>query len=402
MKIGLFSISSPYDYEDALNDGTERFLKNIENRVDYDIVRRDEDFSDFGDYTLNIIYVMTGGSEPMFMELYPKLKGPIYLLSSGAFNSLPASMEILSFLRSQGREVEILHGSTEYISERINVLIRVRNAISALMGNRLAVIGGSSDWLIASAANYKKIKEKLGVNIIEIPMDELIEEVEKREYQEGAKASIKSDYDPMVLDEALCIYGALRRIVDKYELSGLTVKCYELIKRVKASACLALAMLNRDGIVASCEGDVPTMVSMAIINAGTGLSGFMGNPSRIDVERGEIVLSHCSVPLNMVRGYKYEPHFETGISIAVKGNIPTGPVTVFKASGDLNNYFVSNAQLINNLSSPDLCRTQAVVSLEKDVRYFLTESIGNHHILAFGHLEAEVDEFFKSINKVQA
>lgn len=400
MEIGVFSITSPFDDFETVNKGSERFLKNIENHVDYEMVFRGEDFSDFGSYTLNLIFVRTGGSEAVFKELYPKLRGPIYLLTSGVLNSLAASMEILSFLRHEGRHAEIFHGSTEYISGRINAMIKVRNAINMLDGTRYGVIGTPADWLIASSSNYKAIKEKLGVNIIDIPIEELLEEVDKKEYPESARSIIKHDFNEEALDGAFCVYGALKRIAEKYQLSGFTVRCFDILKARKTTSCLALAMMNSEGIVGSCEGDVPAMISIAIMNALTGNPGFQANPSSIDVERNEMVFAHCTVPLNMVKSYKFETHFESGLSVAVRGVMPTGPATIFKTSGDLSNYFVSNATIINNTGSPQLCRTQVVVKLDKKVNYFLTESIGNHHIVSIGRNEALVNEFFKAINKV--
>ena len=72
----------------------------------------------------DIIYVRTGGTEGLFRQQFftggrLSIPEPVRLLTSGKSNSLAASMEILSFLNLHGCRGEILHGTPEYIAERI-------------------------------------------------------------------------------------------------------------------------------------------------------------------------------------------------------------------------------------------------------------------------------------------
>ena len=69
-------------------------------------------------------------------------------------------------------------------------------------------------------------------------------------------------------------------------------------------------------------------------------------------------------------------------------------MTVFKVSGDLRRHFVSEGTLLRNQYEQHLCRTQVVLQLPPaDARYFLTQPIGNHHIILPGHHRALFDEF---------
>ena len=45
-----------------------------------------------------IFFIETGGTEQEFKEIYKNYKEPYYLLATNANNSLPASLEIASFL----------------------------------------------------------------------------------------------------------------------------------------------------------------------------------------------------------------------------------------------------------------------------------------------------------------
>ena len=51
------------------------------------------------------------------------------------------------------------------------------------------------------------------------------------------------------------------------------------------------------GIPAACEGDQKSLISMVILNALTGESGFMVNPSCMNSEKKEIIFAHCTLPI---------------------------------------------------------------------------------------------------------
>jgi L-fucose isomerase-like protein len=65
-----------------------------------------------------------------------------------------------------------------------------------------------------------------------------------------------------------------------------------------------------------------------------------------------------------------------------------GDVTLFKVSGDLSRSFIAEGCLVRNQAEPDLCRTQQVVRLQDaaQLNYFLSDPIGNHHVVFPGHL----------------
>jgi L-fucose isomerase-like protein len=196
------------------------------------------------------------------------------------------------------------------------------------------------------------------------------------------------------LPGAYRIYGALKSLVGWHRLQGFTLRCFDLLTTTQNTGCMALARLNAEGYVAGCEGDVPAMLSMAVIRAITGLSGFQANPATVNPETGEILFAHCTIPLNMVQRYELDTHFESGIGVGIRGYMAPGPVTIFKVSGDLSRHFVAQGQLIDKPCSPHLCRTQLTIRLDdaKQTRYFLTHPIGNHHIIIPGHCKALLEE----------
>ena len=349
-----------------------------------------------------LVYIASGGSEDRFMEDYFPLMDrtrPCRILTSGDSNSLAASMEILSRLHEEGCEGEILHGSRSFIAERIRILSRAAQAKAALTGLRLGLVGAPSDWLIASSYDPDALHAKLNAEIVPISMDELLREISAGGYPESAWTAqlLGLGYDRAEMEKSLQVYGALRRLVDRYQLGAVTVRCFDLLDSVQTTGCLALAILNAEGIYAGCEGDVPSALSMAILGAVSGQPGFMCNPSRIDMEAGNMILAHCTLPLNMPYTLNLTTHYESGIGVAIAGSIPVGPCTVFKAVGALNRYYVKAGRLTQNLREPCLCRSQIRVELD-DFSYFLTNPIHNHHIVCVGDHTAAVEEFFRLLH----
>lgn len=374
MNIAIYTITSALHDAKAINISTQEFLDSLD--IKYDMPGTD--FTDYGSHALDLIYIRTGGTEGIFKQLLPQLqqqaKRPIYLLTSGKSNSLAASMEILSYLNQQGINGEIIHGSIAYINHRIKVLEKVGEALLQMKGSKLGVIGEPSDWLISSRFDHKTIKEQLGIELIYIPMKELLE-----------MPNVKK------------IYEALKMLVDKYQLQGFTIRCFDLLTTIHDTGCMALAKLNSEGVVAGCEGDVPALLSMFIIKSLTGVSGFQANPASINPETGEILFAHCTIPFNMVERYELDTHFESGIGVGIRGFMKEGPVTIFKLAGDLSRHFIGEGRLVRNQAKPDLCRTQQVIELDDkgQTKYFLTQPIGNHHIIVSGHLKELLEEIFK-------
>ena len=428
MNISLYTLTSPLHDQKAVDAASAEFLAEIEGKLGFGFDFHGPDFAKYGCGGLDVIYVRTGGTEGLFEEVFPNLGGNILLLTSGKSNSLAASMEILSYLNQKGRQGEIIHGSTDYIAERLRVLAQVEAARKSLSGKKLGVIGEPSDWLISSNPDAEAVKAKLGINLVHVPIEELIEIVRSDEdlsaYGHKDMEDIAAKIPAAVqkyTSGALRIYSALKKLIEKYELSGLTLRCFDLLTAVENTGCLALAMLNAEGYPAGCEGDVPTLMTMAVGQALTGQCGFQCNPSRINPETGDLLLAHCTIPFDMIRSYSFNTHFESGIGIAIHGEMPEGPSTIFKLSGDLSRQFCCKANLTGNPYEKSLCRTQITMEISEGVilaagagmessnsadlkspsaichDYFLKSPIGNHHVVFSGDHAALFEAFCKAL-----
>ena len=234
---------------------------------------------------------------------------------------------------------------------------------------RLGVVGKPSDWLIASNVDYKDVLETMNLELVDVPIEEMTSLGEVDPGMAGAEA----------------VYQRLKEIVIKYNLQGVTLRCFDLLSTVKNTGCIALSKLNDEGIPAACEGDIPTLLTMMVCKRLTGELCFQVNPARINPD-GEMLFAHCTLPLKMTEKHEYTTHFESGIGVAIHGDLPTGDYTLVKLSNDMQRMLAVDVTLERCQYEPNLCRTQVWVKATPDVsEYFMTDPIANHHILIRGH-----------------
>ena len=375
--VNIFTLTSPVHDAQSIDRQTASFLASLESAGVY-FNNVGEDYERYGEAELDILFVRTGGTEGTFLRLtdqYPSLTArPVLLLASGESNSLAASVEILSWLNAHGLTGEILHGDASHIAAVIQEKERISLARKQLNGQRAGVVGQPSDWLIASRADEVEVAKRLGVTLVNIDINELLEELShptgdiSAPHPTGDVSATHPTLAPCsskYFNGAMAIYHSLRTLIRRYNLNALTLRCFDLLGTVHNTGCLALALLNSEGVPAGCEGDVPALLTMLISQALTGQTGFMANPSRINPATGEVLFAHCTVPLNMLRNYVYDTHFESGIGVALHGEIPEGPATIFKVNGALRQWFAEDVTLESNSYEKHLCRTQVTLKTEK-------------------------------------
>ena len=390
----LWSLSSNLHSEIRVRATEEPFIKAIEAAAGTRFEDCGDDFSTYTGGSDEFIYIRTGGTEGMFKRVHEGK--PARLITSGRSNSLAASMEILSYLRQKGISGDILHGSPEEIAQAIRRPVHmgssrlIRNFESygpLLSGKRYGVIGKPSDWLISSGTDYKKVYDRLGAELIDIPISELTTAIESssRDIPAGLKAMNLPKYGRPISERdfglSAGIYWALKGIIAKYRLDGFTLRCFDLLTSVGNTGCLALSLLNTEGVIATCEGDIPAMMSMAAGKAIFGVDGFQANLSRIEGDR--MLFAHCTVPISAVADYCYDTHFESGIGVGIHGEFPApSKAILFKLAPKCREFICEEVEIEANQYEDNLCRTQVWIKSTGDLRdYMLGSPLGNHHII---------------------
>ena len=388
--------------------GNDERFKDLEKAKYLEKLNAQNDFV-FEPSGRDIFFIETGGTEEEFKRIYKRYSEPYLILATDANNSLPASLEIATFLRKNGKKFKLFHGKPEEVreqlkSDEISKILEKNGGFlkfDNLKGMRLGVVGKPSDWLIASEVNYAEARSKFGVELVDISTEEFLDQIK----------ATKPKLDPIIfepllnekvsretLDGALQIYAALRDLIIKYKLNGLTVRCFDLLTSVHNTSCLALAMLNKDGYIATCEGDIPAMLTMAIVQKAFHQSSFQVNPSYLNLKERYGYFAHCTLPLDMCLSYEFDTHFESGIGLGIKGRLNLGKVTIFKMNGNLNDYEVFEGQIVENLHKNNLCRTQVKIQFNEPIDEMFSSPNGNHLIIFRGAHKQELVNFLTNFN----
>lgn len=327
------------------------------------------------DYT--IPFIVTGGSEWIVSNTYRAVAPPIILYHDG-MNSLPAALEIASYYRSRGASSLLIHIHDFF--ENYEDYNRLANTAWSLRLNRirLGVIGGVSKWLIYSFPPRDELSKK-GYILVEVLLEKLVETFNNILKNKQTRSNSKLDD----IDKANIACMALKEIIAKFDLNVLTANCFKFLQETGVTLCYAFSLLNSEGIVAGCEGDIPSTIAMHIGFSVLGVPGFMANMNKVDFNKGLITLSHCTAPTRILEKYSFTTHYETGKSIAINGVFRENlPCILLRLSNKLDKARVIEGYIVGNPSNEDLCRTRALVKVSRSA----TESIvkkpmGNHYVL---------------------
>jgi L-fucose isomerase-like protein len=382
----------------SLEKAEEKLTKFFED--DSDIVFTSEIKEDFySDFT--IIYVLTGGIEAIAKDIINKSKVKVLILALENDNALPASYELKAYFTTG--KVEMLYislsqmrqsveKSRQDIDKHIDIITRSSVIYDSISQANFGIIGGISDWLINSLE--QAFPSEFEIKPVEIRLTELMTIYRDTE-SEAVKPIIEKwsnkfnlvEIDKKELEKSARLYFALQQVIQKYSLTALTIKCFDLLP-FKVTACLALAELNDQGIIAGCEGDTQALFTLFLAKLITNETPWMANISDINIKRNTIQLAHCTVPTSFLAKQKnisLDTHMESDLSLAISGELPLGKVTIIRIGKSLSQYSIMEGQVLtSNMGNKNICRTQAIIKI-KGSNNWHQDIIGNHQIVLRGH-----------------
>ena len=393
---GTYKVEQVYEkHKDLFVELEKHFTLHLVNYTDSESIPSHE---------YKMAFIASGGVENAVVRFFSILPYPITLLTDGLNNSLAAALEISAWIQSRDMKVKIIHGSVPNMVNQVLLHHQAFAAKRSLKKKRIGVIGTPASWLVASHVDYLLAGQRWGVTYTDIS----IETVEKAfheitEDEIGPEASLFAnrakgiqEATPEELLRAMRLYKAIRRVCQEENLDALTLSCFSLIQSLKTTGCLALSLLNDEGIPAGCEGDLQSIMTLLMVKELIGKPGFMANPSFVDLARNEVLLAHCSTPTKMAEEFIIRNHFESETGVAIQGILHEGEITVLKCGGEcLDEYYLSSGHLIENTNMVTCCRTQLKVRLDKPADYFLHNPLGNHHILIQGNYTDLIQEFMQ-------
>ena len=127
--------------------------------------------------------------------------------------------------------------------------------------------------LTPSGVDYEALHERWGIEMVDVSLDEVVKGYEAigdnevqdlaDEFINKAVGILEPSRDEVV--KAMRLYRSVKGIVERYRLDAFTLNCFDLIPTTRTTGCVALALLNQEGIPAGCEGDEQTLLTMLAV-----------------------------------------------------------------------------------------------------------------------------------------
>ena len=179
-------------------------------------------------------------------------------------------------------------------------LVRFARAAAAegsLRKLRAGYCGGRCPIMLSMSVDEDSLRHTLGVTVVAIPVEEFYDRAKALSDAavsacwQGVKTRVGQvsvrDEDGLL---SARYYLAARCLADTYGLHALSLNCFP---HLKSKICLAVAMLNDDGIAAACEGDLHSTILMHLLGRLAGRAAFNGDWLRMYPEQNEVLFSHC-------------------------------------------------------------------------------------------------------------
>lgn len=359
---------------------------------------------------------------------------PVLLVVHPFANSLPSALEALARLHQDGYRGRIVYlpsaaqGAADEAWTSLQESLKGVRVWHQLHRSRIGLVGQPSSWLVASTPSAAVVGSSWGPTLVDIDMQELLGglwgtgrfkkgEVEAavqdmllggaahtHDEAEGEQEGCPACGAPAVEAEpAAKVYLSLRSLVDRHELSCISVRCFDVVTAKETTGCYSLSRLLDEQVVAGCEGDVCSALGMLWGQAMTGQIPWMANIAQVDPPNGVIKLAHCTIARSLLASHEATTHFESGLGVALKGRVPPGAVTLLRIGGKgLDRLWLEEGYVLEEAApdgawSPNLCRTQARVSLlggRRVVDGLLQSPLGNHVVMLRGHHKALLSSYF--------
>jgi len=186
----------------------------------------------------------------------------------------------------------------------------------------------------------------------------------------------------------------IKEFVDKNNLTALAIRCWpEFAASFGISPCAAMSILQAEGYILGCEGDVEGTISMLIHRAIGAESPFLADLSQVDLKEDFALMWHCGVAsCNLWDGKcvrSLDTYFAGGKGVTADFVMKDGEVSILRFDSAQNKYRVFLQKGMGIPMKKILKGTYLKVRFENNINDVLDKVIYNgiaHHVsLVYGN-----------------
>ena len=378
---------------------------------DLETVKRAADALKGLDVDVLLICIATWSEDHHLLDLLSYVDKPVILRAYPAIDtgSLCCAHQIGAVFTDIGKGYEFVYGDAddEDCAKEI-VKIATPYALATCMSKvKMGAIGGRVKGMTEIAYDEFAIKKKLGARIVNIDEKEMTGKVaamtdkEAEALLEEKKDMLKcckqiSNKESML--ESIKYYGALKQLVDEYDLEALAVKCYTTFM---GKVCLGYSILAEEGVVGSCEGDVTNALTMKLLYELSGKPVNNTDLLYLDEKKNTILFAHCGSSGFSIAGGEIELApvrlAETGVCCRFVAK--PGVVTAVNICGHGEQFRMSVMVGEAIPCGMEFPGNPVVIRFDKSVnqinKEIMTNGIGHHWMVGYGDYSEALRNFCK-------
>jgi len=266
--------------------------------------------------------------------------------------------------QKQGKKVVLLPSSDWGELEHIARLMRVG---PHLRKTRMLVVRGPVGTPAACSA--EKVKEKLGVEMVPITVEETLKaheavdikdaEAEAEKYWLSKAKNIVEPTKDEIINSARLYLAMKNLMIEKGAQATTSSNCMG----DPAKCCLTYSKLNDLGLVGACEGDMDSALTMLIFGYAFGVPGFITDPV-FDTATNALIHFHCTCATKMAGPdskrlpFTIRTQTDSDRGVALQVEMPIGQAVTCAKLANLDTMLISTGEIFKITQDELGCRTQ--------------------------------------------
>lgn len=281
--------------------------------------------------------------------------------------------------------------------------------VKAFSTNRIGIIGYRAKGFFNLDVDELDLYKQLGVLVDHFELEEVYnfevgsDKVEKRVQQIKSIFDV-SDITQQQTTKVAELTEKFEGFMDKYQLGTLAVRCWpEFAGGFGISPCAAMSVLQSEGRILTCEGDLLGSLSMLAHKAIGGETPFLADFSQVDLKENYGLLWHCGVAAcNLWDGKcnrSLDNYFAGGKGVTADFVMKSGEISLLRIDYAPGEYRIFLQKGKGIPMDKDLKGTYVKVTFEDNIRNVLDKIIQNgiaHHIsVVYGEFIKPLEIFAK-------
>ena len=195
------------------------------------------------------------------------------------------------------------HPGQALFDQRLEITVQALRALVNLPGKKVALIGGVAPSFDNLIIDYQRPQDLLGIEVLEFEIDQVLEIARKLDekelddtiqfFQTGVK--LNPGKSSSALQKSARVHDAIVHMGEEYGFDAVGLSCWPQFQvDYDLAVCSVMGRLNSGGMVAACEGDLTSAISMLMLRCLTnGEVNTLMDLVSIDNSDESVLLWHC-------------------------------------------------------------------------------------------------------------